>query len=304
MVLTNIILLGAAGSLGTPLLKALLSASTKFKISVLARETSTSTFPANVSVFKADFSSHQSLVNALRGQDAVVITIPLSPTLEATQKAVFDAAVEAGVSHIIPSSYGADLAVEPGKSEAFLGPKVRGEDYLRQLAAEGKMNFTTIYSGALLDWALRLPGGALIGIDLVNKKATLVDDGTKLAMYSNLSGICDAVIGILASPERFTNHEVRIHQFFVTQRDILKIAEEELGTKFEVTNLDSDVIEPKARADFAAGVPMAFLGIRRCIVWGKNGKTNVWPVDDDSEAVGVTPLDLREEIVKLINERK
>ncbi|KAJ7593806.1 hypothetical protein C8J56DRAFT_925243 [Mycena floridula] len=299
MVFQNIIHLGASGSLGAPLLQALQS-SGRFNVSVLTRESSSSVFPEGVNVVRADYSSHQSLVAALKGQDAAVITFPGDPSLEKIQRAVIDAAVEAGVSHIIPSSFGNDLANEPGRSEPMFAPKVGSETYLRTLASEGKISYTTVYNGAFLDWALLSPGGALLGIDLVKKKATLIDEGTNKVMFTNLDSVCEAVIAILSNPDKFRNKEVRIHDFFVSQVDIVKIAEEELGSKFEVVQVDSVELVEAGKAGLAAGNRMGIASLLRALTWGKNGRVAVWDVDDDSEALGLRRKDLREEIVRVI----
>ncbi|KAJ7593781.1 hypothetical protein C8J56DRAFT_1001932 [Mycena floridula] len=262
----NVIQLGASGSLGVPLLQALQS-SGKFNISVLTRESSTSTFPEGIKVIRADYSSHQSLVDALKGQDAAVITFPGDPSMEKTQRAVFDAAIEAGVSHIIPSSFGNDIANEPGKSLLMYAPKVESENYLRKLAAEGKISYTTIYNGAFLDWALLSPGGSLLGIDLVKKKAALIDEGTTKLMYTNLATVCDA---------------------------------EELEATFEVVQVDSGELAQTGKKEYAAGNKMGILSMLRALVWSKNGRVAVWDVEDDSEALGLREKDLREEIAQII----
>jgi len=55
---------------------------------------------------KVDFSNKEQLVNALKGKDAVVITMGDMANLEANSKVIIDAAVEAGVKRILPSEYG------------------------------------------------------------------------------------------------------------------------------------------------------------------------------------------------------
>ena len=51
-----------------------------------------------------DFSNHQELVETLRGNEAVVITIG-GLDLEAPSIAIIDAAIEAGVKRVIPSEF-------------------------------------------------------------------------------------------------------------------------------------------------------------------------------------------------------
>ena len=52
-----------------------------------------------------DFNNRQELVEALKGNEAVVITINRRE-LEVTSKAIIDAAIDAGVKRVIPSEFG------------------------------------------------------------------------------------------------------------------------------------------------------------------------------------------------------
>ena len=95
------------GSLGKPVLDALI-ASGKFSITALARHTSNAEVPAkdNVRLVKVDFSSHQALVDAFRGNDAVVLTLGDFPNLTRNTQILTDAAIDAGVKRIILSEFG------------------------------------------------------------------------------------------------------------------------------------------------------------------------------------------------------
>ncbi|KIY53408.1 hypothetical protein FISHEDRAFT_68884 [Fistulina hepatica ATCC 64428] len=65
--LKNVILVGASGA-------AALISSGKFNVSVLSRESSTTSFLEGVTVFKTDYLP-TSLPVALKGQDTIVFTI-------------------------------------------------------------------------------------------------------------------------------------------------------------------------------------------------------------------------------------
>ncbi|KAL5331740.1 hypothetical protein ACEPPN_001277 [Leptodophora sp. 'Broadleaf-Isolate-01'] len=67
----NVAIVGAAGDLGGPILKAVVD-SGKFNVTVITRPSSTSIFPSSLKVIKADYTSVDSLTSALHGQDAVV----------------------------------------------------------------------------------------------------------------------------------------------------------------------------------------------------------------------------------------
>lgn len=70
--------------------------------------------PANVRRVAVDYNDNQSLVNALRAQDAVVSTTSMEATLG--QKLIIDAAIQAGVRRFIPSDFGS-LTTDPAASQ-------------------------------------------------------------------------------------------------------------------------------------------------------------------------------------------
>lgn len=63
----------ATGNIGSAIVKALLN-SNQFNVTALTRSESTSkaAFPDNVYICTVDYSNHSTLVDALKGQDAVV----------------------------------------------------------------------------------------------------------------------------------------------------------------------------------------------------------------------------------------
>lgn len=94
---------------------------------------------------------------------------------------------------------------------------------------------------------------------------------------------------------------VRIHDFFVTQRQILDILEAEVGQSFEVTKIDSGELEAKAGAALGRGefTEENFFGVLRSYIFGKNSSA-AWGEVDDTVALGVKPKDLKTEIVKVL----
>lgn len=70
----NILLIGAGGNLGKPILSALRADST-FNVTVLSRADSAATFSSDVKVIKADYSNKDAMVKALTGQDVVISAV-------------------------------------------------------------------------------------------------------------------------------------------------------------------------------------------------------------------------------------
>jgi len=77
MSIKNVAIAGAAGNIGSPLLKALVD-SGEFVVTVLTRAGSKATYPASAKVVVVDFESVESLTAGLKGQDALVSAVGVS----------------------------------------------------------------------------------------------------------------------------------------------------------------------------------------------------------------------------------
>ncbi|KAE9390848.1 NAD(P)-binding protein [Gymnopus androsaceus JB14] len=297
MSLKNIIQVGATGTLGPSVLQALI-ASNKFNVTVGTRDAS-GTFPAGVKVVQIDYSSQESLVKAFSGQDAVIVTIGNhNPALlEEIQMAIVDAAVTAGVKHLIPSNFGGDL--EAHRTDV-LDFKIRVEEKLAKLASEGKISYTAIGTGIFFDWALMI---GFLGVDLTTKKASLLNDGNFKLNVTKLSTVAQVIIKILSSPETVKNRRALVHDFYISQRELLKVAEEETGAIFEVSSMTTEELLATSLKAMGAGDPMAIYGLIKAAAWGADSPT-AWGVDDDSKVLEVVPKDLREEVVVVLTQMK
>jgi uncharacterized protein YbjT (DUF2867 family) len=99
----NVLLVGAAGTLGKHILPNLL-ADSNFKVSVLSRADSTATFPSNVHVLKVDYSNKLALIKALIEPDAIISAVGGEALVNNFDKSLIEAAIEASVKGIIPFS--------------------------------------------------------------------------------------------------------------------------------------------------------------------------------------------------------
>lgn len=91
----------AGGNLGPFIVRSLLLSN--FAVTIIARPTSTSTFPPSVRTLKGEYTP-EFLVSAFKGIDAVVLTVGGAALGE--QKGMVDAAAKAGVRRIVPSEFG------------------------------------------------------------------------------------------------------------------------------------------------------------------------------------------------------
>ncbi|KAF2116826.1 isoflavone reductase family protein-like protein CipA [Lophiotrema nucula] len=242
----NVILIGAGGNLGPSILDAFLEDGS-FNVSVLTRESSSSTFPSSVKVHKADYNSIDSLKAAFQGQDAVLSFV--GGTAIGDQEKLIDAAIAAGVKRFLPSEYGSNT---PNPKVVEIVPIFKGKlgavDYLKK--KESEISWTSVITGPFFDWGLKV---GFLGFDFKNKKASLVDDGKGTFSATNLNQIGKSLIKILQKPEETKNTYVYVSSFETTQRDILAAVEKITGDKYTTENASSKDLEKDGKEKLAKG---------------------------------------------------
>ena len=138
-------------------------------------------------------------------------------------------------------------------------------------------------------------------IDLKNKKATLFDGGDHLFHTTTLASVGQSVVGVLSHPAATENKPVRVHDFFVTQKDILAILEAELGPFTKQDIVVPQLIE-QCNASIARGEfnQANIYGLLQSAAFGAEGSICRWPKDDDSVLLGLPKLDMKEEVKKVL----
>ena len=91
----------------------------KHTITAITRVDSQSKLPEGVSSKKVDYSKPETLVEALRGQDALVITLSGHVSKEA-ERLLINAAGEAGVGWILPNEWSPDTTNEALVKDVFI----------------------------------------------------------------------------------------------------------------------------------------------------------------------------------------
>ncbi|KAI0448336.1 hypothetical protein F5B21DRAFT_149100 [Xylaria acuta] len=100
----NVALVGANGTIGAPILSALLAAG--HKTTVLTRPGSSADFPSGVTVHVGDYNDEHFVVTSLKDQDVLILA--LAYTAYDAQIPLIKAAAKVGVSYIIPCEFGSD----------------------------------------------------------------------------------------------------------------------------------------------------------------------------------------------------
>lgn len=152
------------GGIGLPILEKILGTG-KFNIKLLVRNP-VSTYnlpPALSSVHQVDYTEHNTLVEHLRGQDAVIVFTSFIPGngLDTKHIALVNAAIDAGVEYFIPSEWALDTGGLMGSTNDRHGPtlptdmvlaaKRVSHNYLLCRAAERKIKFAVVYPGVMFE---------------------------------------------------------------------------------------------------------------------------------------------------------
>ncbi|KAL0938525.1 isoflavone reductase family protein [Colletotrichum truncatum] len=251
MSIKTVAVVGASGLVGLRVVKALQESG--FAVTAISRESSTATFPEGIIVKKADLSSVESLKTALAGQDAVVSAIStVAAVVHGSQDPLIDASVAAGVKRFIPSEYGLNTRNLKGEILGdWLIAKTAAVDYLVK-KAEANPNFTWTRIGTSLffDWSITR---GIYGIDLDKKSITIFDSGNQTVSTTSLPFLAQGIAAVLEHPAETANQYLNIIEFDVTQNQLLKVFEEETGSKWSVEHKTADEVNEEGKTKLASG---------------------------------------------------
>ncbi|KAL7930698.1 hypothetical protein V8C35DRAFT_311979 [Trichoderma chlorosporum] len=245
----KVAVLGGSGNLGPHVINRLLEAG--FEVTAITRLESQATFADRVIIKRIDLTSKEAVQSVLEGHDALVSTI--SPAAVDDQKTIIDAAVAAKIRRFIPSEFGADTRRTEEKSLGWiLTNKLNVTDYLSEVVKENPwFTWTGLAVGIFFDWGIKTQ--SLLGINAKDKTGTIVDSGNKPYATTHVSFIGESVAAILKKPEETANKYLSVYSFSTTQNEVLKIFEEESGSKFQITNVKGSDLIKSATESVAKG---------------------------------------------------
>ncbi|KAF7918016.1 hypothetical protein BELL_0721g00010 [Botrytis elliptica] len=210
--LKNIIIIGAAGNLGTSIL-ATFDADPNFNVSILSRKSSKSVFPAHLFVHRvSDEYPEDELLVALKGQDVVISTIATAAA-EVQQKAIIDAASKAG----------------------YFKHKLDTVEYMKGKEKEG-LTWSAFVTGPFFELAVKL----FMGFDLKEQKAVIYNEGKDAYSTTTMASIGTALKNALFHPEETANKYLFISSFHVSQNQILASLEKATDKKWDVSYVDAE----------------------------------------------------------------
>ncbi|PON23079.1 hypothetical protein TGAM01_v208084 [Trichoderma gamsii] len=245
----KVAVLGGSGNIGPSIIKALFNHN--FEVTAITRLESQATFADGVDVKRVDITSKEAVQEVLQGHDALVSAI--SPAALDDQKTIVDAAVAAKVRRFLPSEFGVDNRRTSEKDMGWMVVnKVKLNEYLDEVAAKNKwFSWTGLACGFFFDWGIQTQ--FILGINAKAKTGEIIDSGNKPYAASNTYFVGETVAAILKKPEETANKFLNVFSFKTTQNEVLKIFEEESGSKYQVSHVKgSDLIEA-ATASVAKG---------------------------------------------------
>ncbi|KAK3061907.1 hypothetical protein LTS18_005197 [Coniosporium uncinatum] len=251
MTIRTVTLIGANGTLGPSVLAALLAAKT-FTVTVLSRASSKSKYGADVTDKRLsdDFPTHE-LQDALRGQDAVVVTT--AGTNDDLQIRIADAAVAAGVRRFVPADFG---SCDSGSARALdlvplYGAKKKVREHLERLAGENEgFSWTSLVCGHFFDHGLQTE---LLHFDVLGRKVRVFDGGDVKASFTTLETIGFATVRVLQRERETEGKMLYIQSFCVSQNEVLEVVKKVKGGEWKVENVDAEEYMREQKKRLAEG---------------------------------------------------
>jgi len=266
----NVAIVGAGGQSGKFIVEAMLK-NGKHKITAITREGSTNKIAEGVHVKKVNYDDPSSLVDALKGQDALVITMGVTAPPDQQTKLI-EAAAAAGVPWVIPNEFGGDGLNEKAGKDIFLGPAKKAvRDHIEKL---GKSSWIGIACGFWYEFSLG-GGPYRYGFDFKKKTVTMYDDGTTLLDTSTWPQTGREVANLLLLkilPEdehdkspclaQFQNNFVYASSFTISQKDMFESVLRVTGASaddWKVTHMPAKEAYDEGMKKFQSGDRSGFM---------------------------------------------
>ncbi|KAK4096812.1 NAD(P)-binding protein [Parathielavia hyrcaniae] len=234
----TVLLIGATGSIGSHILRALLS-TPSLAVTILTRASSKSATASSLNpkirtITIDDTYPTDSLITAFRGQDVVISC--LTTLSVADQFRIVDAAVAAGVRRYVPSEYGLNnMRADAQALNSVFRAKGAVQQYLRD--REGRIEWMTVSCGMWIKWSVQ---NDFLGLRVRERRVQLWDGGEgRFSVVTEENTALAVVKGLVELAEETRNRNVLVEEFATTQRELVDEMERQLGVRFEVEPVDS-----------------------------------------------------------------
>ncbi|KPM45207.1 hypothetical protein AK830_g1322 [Neonectria ditissima] len=243
----RVCIVGATGHIGGAFAKALLQTG-KHTVTALTRGDSNGQLPEGIKAVNVDYDNESSIVEALKGQQFLVITLGVQAPQDLHGR-IAVAAAKAGVPYVMPNAYG-----YPMDKNNFDEQDTFATAVLAQVDEVQRLGLSTVIltCGIWYEWSLAL-GEPWFGFTIKDRKVTMFDDGKRILTVSTWEQCGRALVGLLSLPESgespcvddFKNDKVLINSFRVSQRDMLDSLHRVMGTTDSAWEITYESVEKR-----------------------------------------------------------
>jgi len=252
--MSKILVTGATGQLGAAVTESLLKQTDAANVSILVRDAEkAAAFKAKgVNVLIGDYDNYPSLVAALLGIDKLYLVSGNDIVNRAAQQEkVIKAAKEAGVKHILYTSFQRKQEVEKSAIEMIATSHIQTEEHLK---ASG-LTYTLLQHGLYADIIPLFAGGQLL-----ETKSIYLPAGSGKASYALRTDLAEAgAIILLDETGKFDNKEIEL-------TGITAVSWEEIATNISSIVGENITYTSPSADEFKtvltnAGVPAEYIGL-------------------------------------------
>ncbi|KAK2612739.1 hypothetical protein QQS21_001190 [Conoideocrella luteorostrata] len=234
----RVAIIGTTGQVGSHVTAALASTG-KHTITAITRKDSKSKQPEGVKVVPVDYDDEDSLTNALKGQQFLMISLAVTAPKDLQAK-IIKAAAKAGVPWVMPNGYGTNVFDEKLAAENLTGPSVLSG--VKSVEDESVSSWVLMCCSFWYEFSLAM-GPGWYGLSFPNKKITFIDDGkTRIntSTWEQCGRAMKALLSLNELPEdendtsvtlsNWRNKPLYISSFLMSQRDMLDSVHRVMGT--------------------------------------------------------------------------
>lgn len=278
----------------------------KHQVTAITRADSNNKLSSGLKVQKVNYDDTDSLVQALQGQEVLIITMGTTAPPEQHFKLV-EAAAKAKVQWVIPNEWGYDTENEQiVKDIPFSDRKLPVRQEIE------KLGLSWIGITCSFWYEFSLGGGSdRYGVDFEKRTMTFFDDGKTLINTSTWPQCGNAAASLLSlkvlpddendkapTLSQFRNKMVRISSFTVNQKDMFDSVLRVTGTSvddWKVSYEDSRARYKAAAEEMQKGSFSAFVTVMYTRIFFQDGAGNFGASKGlDNEALGLPKEDLDE----------
>jgi hypothetical protein len=224
----NIAIVGAGGNVGSYVARELLKTN-KHKVTAISRSDSKNKLPEGVIVKHVNYDEPETLVEALKGQDVLIITMNVFAAPD-TQRKLIEAAAKADIPWVLPNEWGHDPTQEKLVADAYPGStNAKTREYIETL---GKSAWIGPVCSFWYEFSLA-GSPHRYGFDFKDRSVVFFDEGSTAINTSTWDQCGRAVAALLSLkvlPEdandkgptlsQFRNNFLYLSSFNVSQKDM------------------------------------------------------------------------------------